>query len=155
MDEKILDVELTLPASFFNDMSADEIRAKAAEAGYKAAVSADGTVTYTIPKPLHQKLISEMGANIDKGIAETLASETSVKDIVHDSKFTSFKMTVDRASFEGSFSASLIPVGLGLQAMFYQAFDGVVEADRRVVVSYVDVTSGKEFGTYVLPDALA
>lgn len=154
VEEKILDVDVTLPASFFNDMTPDEIQAKAEEAGYKAVVADDGTVTYTIPKPLHQKLIADMATSIDESIAEALTSEVSVQGIVHDADFATFTMTVDRAGFEKSMSASFIPFTLGIAAMFYQAFDGVAQPDRRVVVTYVDGATGEEFDTYVLPDAI-
>lgn len=154
VEEKIFDVEVTLPASFFEDMSAEEIQAKAVESGYKADVAADGTVTYTIPKPVHQKLMVDMATNLDESIAETLSSEGSIQDIVHDAKFANFKMTVDRASFENSMSAAFVPFSLGIGAMFYQAFDGVAQTDRRVVVAYIDGATGEEFNTYVLPDAL-
>lgn len=154
VEENLLNVEITLPASFFNGMTSEQIQAKAEESGYTAEVSPDGVVTYTIPKNVHQELMAGMETGIDDSIAETLTTEASVESITHDANFTNFRMTVDRAAFEGSLSAAFVALGLGLQAMFYQAFDGVADSDRRVVVTYIDGITGEEFGTYVLPDAL-
>ncbi|MBH0116942.1 hypothetical protein I6E52_08795 [Salinibacterium sp. NG253] len=154
VEEKLLDVVVTLPASFFEEMSEEEIQANAEESGYKAVVNDDGSVEYTIPKSVHAELIAEMASGIDESIAETLSTEASITEITHDDKFETFAMTVDRAAFDSSFSAKFIPFGLGIQAMFFQSFDGVSIDDRHVVVSYIDAASGEEFDTYVLPDAL-
>jgi hypothetical protein len=154
VEEKLLDVVVTLPEAFFNEMTPEEIRASAKESGYAAVVNDDGSVEYTIPKSLHKEIISEMAAGIDDSIAETLASEASIQKITHDNKFADFVMTVDREAFDGSISAKFVPFGVGIQAMFYQSFDGVGLDDRRVVITYIDADSGEEFDTYILPDAL-
>ncbi|MBH0052752.1 MULTISPECIES: hypothetical protein [unclassified Salinibacterium] len=154
VEEKFLDVVVTLPASFFEDMNAEEIQTSAEESGYKAVVNDDGSVEYTIPKSVHAELIAEMASGIDDSIAETLSTEASIEEITHDDKFATFAMTVDRAAFEDSFSAQFIPFSLGLQAMLFQSFDGISLDDRRVVVTYIDSASGEEFDTYELPDAL-
>lgn len=111
-------------------------------------------MTYKIPQPVYQKLLVDMADGIDDGITETLTTETSIHDITHNAKFSTFTMTVNRAEFEGSPPAGFVAFGLGIQSMIYQSFDGVAEADRRVVVSYVDGSTGEEFGSYPLPDAL-
>lgn len=152
--QELLDVVVTLPASFFSGTTEEQILASADEAGYRAEVAADGSVTYTIPRLAYQEVLSEMAGSIDDGIEETLETQPSITEITHDPSFTNFTMTVDRAAFEGSITAAFVPLGLGIQGMFFQSFNDVAEADRRVVVTYVDGATGEEFGSYVLPDAL-
>lgn len=154
VEQQLLDVVVTLPASFFSELTPEEIVARAEDAGYRADVAADGSVTYTIPRIVYQTLMQDLTSGIEQSISETLETETSINDIAHNAEFTSFTMTVDRAAFEGSLSAGFVALGLGLQGMFFQSFNGVAEADRRVVVSYVDGATGEAFGSYVLPDAL-
>jgi len=153
VEEKLLDVVVKLPASFFQNMTPDEIQAKADEAGYSAVVGDDGSVTYTIPQPVYQKMMKDMEAAVEDTIAKDLLDEPSIQGITHDAGFTKFEMTVDRAAFEASMPASFVALGLGLQGMLYQSFDGVPDADRRVEVTYVDGATGETFGSYVLPDA--
>lgn len=152
--QELLDVVVTLPASLFTGTTEEQILASAEEAGYRAEVAADGSVTYTIPRAIYQGLLSDMSVSIDDSIDETLATQPSITEITHDTSFTTFRMTVDRAAFEGSISAAFVALGLGIQGMFYQSFNDVAEADRRVVITYVDGATGEEFGSYVLPDAL-
>ncbi|WP_141629979.1 hypothetical protein [Salinibacterium sp. PAMC 21357] len=154
VEEKILNVVVTLPANLFEDTSEEEIHARAEGSGYKAVVNDDGSVEYTIPKSVHAELIAEMASGIDESIADTLIREAPIEEITHDGEYSAFAMTVNRAAFEESFSAGFVPITLGTRAMFYQLFDGVSIDDRRVVVTYIDSASGEEFDTYVLPDAL-
>lgn len=148
-------VVITLPAAFFEGMSAEDIEAAAEEQGYTdTLVNEDGSVTYTIPKDVHDKALTAMSDQIDATIEKTLADEPSILDITHDSGYTSYEVTADRAAFEASFSASLVGFTLAMSSMFYLAFDGVPTEDQRVEVLYLDAATGEQFGSYVLPDAL-
>lgn len=56
VDKGLLDVELTLPADFFEDQTPEEIEAAAKEKGVKEVkVNEDGTVYYKMSKSAHKK----------------------------------------------------------------------------------------------------
>ena len=60
VDEGLLNVEVTLPASFFEDESEEEIKAAAEENGFsKCTINEDGSVTYKMTKAKHKEMLAE------------------------------------------------------------------------------------------------
>jgi len=60
---------------------------------------------------------------------------------------------VDRAAYENSFDG-FAALGLGLQGMFYQAFDGVPSDKLKVTINIQDESTGEIFNTVVYPDQM-
>lgn len=150
-DEKLLTVDITLPASFFEGEEDFDADAYAAEQGFtKAVVNADGSVTITMTKAKHKELIDEMTAELDASFAELVGGENTsyIKDITHSEDFSSVEIKVDRAAYESAFD--LTPMTIGFSTMMFQAF---LEMEHHCEISIVDASNGDIINTVVYPDA--
>ena len=155
VDKGLLNVEITLPASFFDEEEMDQAIAKAKADGVnEVIVNDDGSVTYKMSKATHEKMLKEMKDSLVQLKEELTSGEDfkSIKDIVFNDKLTEFTMTVDRGAFENSFEGFAI-LGLGFQGMFYQTFDGVPSENIKVTIHLKDEKTGEVFNTVVYPDA--
>ena len=76
---------------------------------------------------------------------------TSIQDITYNDSFTEFTMIVDKATYENSMD-EFAALGLGMNGMFYQVFDGV--KDYKVTVNVKDASTGEVFKTIVYPDSI-
>lgn len=153
-DEKLLTVDITLPASFFQDqdMSTFDTEAYVKENGFIAAkVNEDQSLTVTMTKGKHQDLLNEMSASIKTSLAEYVESEDTpyIKEITHNDDFTVVTMKVDRAAYESAFD--MMPFVIAMSAGMYQMF---LEMDSHVEINIVDVATGETFKTTTYPDAL-
>lgn len=150
-DEKLLTVDITLPASLFEGEENFDADAYAAEQGFtKAVVNADGSVTITMTKAKYNELIDEMTADLDASFSELIGSEDSpyIKDITHSDDFTTVEVKVDRAAYENAFD--LTPMTIGFSTMMFQAF---LEMEHHCEISIVDASNGDIINTVVYPDA--
>ena len=65
VDEGLLSVEITIPASFFEEKTEDEIKADAEENGFTGCtVNEDGSVTYKMSKARHREMMDGMKASL-------------------------------------------------------------------------------------------
>lgn len=153
-DEKLLTVEITLPASLFKsqDMSTFDANAYATEQGFSSAkLNDDGSVTVVMSKAKHKELLKEMATSLDTSFSEFVNGESTpyIKEISHNDDFTTVTMKVDRAAYENAFDFT--PLAIALSVSMYQAF---TETEYRVEISIVDVATGNTIKTVVYPDAL-
>ena len=154
VDKNLLSVEITLPASMFAGQDLDQVIASAKADGVSEVTkNEDGSITYKMPKSLHNEMMAEMEKGIVEYVDELKTSEdyASIKDVKHNEKFTEFNVIVDKEAFEGSFDG-FATLGLGMQGMIYQSFDG--SKDNKVTINVKDETSGEIISTAVYPDAL-
>lgn len=156
VDKGLLNVEVTLPASFFDGQEIDEVIEEAKADGVKEVIqNDDGSLTYKMSKKEHKKILSEMADGIDENIEEIKMGEdfASIQDVKNNKSYSEFTLVVDREQFENSFDG-FAAFGLGLTGMFYQVFDGK-DADKvNVTISLEDANSGEVFNTVVYPDDL-
>jgi predicted small lipoprotein YifL len=127
VDKNLLSVEVTLPASMFEDQNIDDVIAQAKEDGVKEVIkNSDGSLTYKMSKSKHSEMMKEMQDQLTANIEEMKTSEdfVSIKDVTHNKSFSEFTMIVDKEAFENSFDG-FAAFGLGLSGMMYQLFDGV------------------------------
>lgn len=153
-DEKLLTVDITLPASFFEgqDMAAFDADTYADEQGFLSArVNDDGSVTVNMTKGKHAELLDEMAASLDSTFAEFVNDESTpyIKDITHNDDFTAVTMKVDKAAYESAFDFT--PFAIGMSVAMYQAF---IETEYYVEISVVDVATGETINSITYPDAL-
>jgi|HigsolmetaGSP11D_1036233.scaffolds.fasta_scaffold09069_1 hypothetical protein len=156
VDKGSRNVEITLPASFFGDQDAEQVIEDAKSKGVsEATVNDDGSVTYKMSKATHEKMMKEMKDQAVQSIEELKNGEdfTSIKDITYNDQLSEFTMVVDRAAYENSFDG-FAALGLGLQGMFYQAFDGVPSDKLKVTINIQDESTGEIFNTVVYPDQM-
>jgi len=147
-------VEITLPASMFENQDVEQVIADAKENGVEEVKqNDDGTYTYTMSKSVHEDMMKEMKEGIDEYLDELKSGETfkSIKDIKHNNSYSEFQLIVDQAAFEKSLD-SLATLGLGLQGMFYQYFDGVSADKAKVTIKVEDQGTKTVFNTIVYPD---
>ena len=143
VDEGLLTVELTIPASYFGDMdmSTFDTEAYVAENGFLSAdLDENGSLVVVMTKAKQREILDGMAASIDDMITGyTTAEDTAyIKEITYGEDFSSFTMSVDREGYENSFDATAI--SLVISAGFYQMFAGV---EARVDFVVLDAATGE------------
>lgn len=155
VDKGLLNVEVTLPAAFFEGTDMDEVIAEAKKDGVKEVKqNEDGSITYIMSKAEHKKMVTEMGTSITEYTEELKNSEEypSIKDVTHNKSFTEFTLTVDKDSYENSFDGFAV-LGLGMQSAMYHAFKGANPDEYKVTISVKDEATQEVFGEVIYPDA--
>lgn len=153
-DEKLLSVDITLPASMFEgqDMSSFDADAYANEQGFSSAkVNEDGSITVTMSKAKHKELLDEMSTSLDTSFTEFVNSENTpyIKEITHNDDFTSVTMKVDKAAYENAFDFTSLAIGMSVA--MYQAF---TETEYHVEINIVDAATGETIKSITYPDAM-
>ncbi|MBK3495939.1 hypothetical protein JFL43_13930 [Viridibacillus sp. YIM B01967] len=157
VDKGLMNVEIKVPASFYEGEDIDAIIASAKEdKEYKEVKkNSDGSVTYIMSRKQHTALMikkKESTASNVKEIEED--SETpSVQKIEYNNNFSEFTVVVDKEEFENSFDSTAV-FSIGFIGMLYQVFDGTAEEDMKVTVKMKDAKNGKVFDETIYPDAL-
>ena len=154
VDKGIFNVDITLPASFFEDSTEEEIIAGAKEQGItEAVVHEDGSVTYTMSKSKHKEMMKELGDSVVSTIDDIVNSGdyTSIKEISYNKDFTEFDVKVNRQQYEEGFDGFAI-FGLVIGSTYYSAFDGKSGEDLQIVFNMIDETTGEIYDTAIYPD---
>ena len=154
MEKGIFNVEVTLPASFFEGEDIDTVIAEAKKDGIKEATkNDDGSVTYKMSKEKHKEMMTEMETGLKEYMDELLTSEdySSIRDVSANKNYSTFTLIVDKALYEDSFDG-FATMGLGMLGMYYQVFEGVDSENVKVNIDVQDVTTNEVFNTIVYPD---
>ena len=149
VDQGLLSVTITLPADFAEDVTQASIDKSIADGEIQdGQINDDGTVTYQLSKSQHEKSLAQLRDTIDEIVAEENATNPGLyEEVTYNDDMTQFSVVVaDRKKYEQSMS--MLSLGLLFGAGFYQIFSGVPEADRNVVIEYVDGATGEVFDTY-------
>ncbi|WP_262176486.1 hypothetical protein [Saccharococcus sp. Marseille-Q5394] len=155
VDKGLLNVEVTIPASFMEGEDIDSVVAEAKEDGIKdVKKNEDGSVTYKMTKAKHKEMMQEMKANVTEYVDELINDEdfASIHDITHNKDFSKFTLEVDKEAFENSFDG-FAALGLAMSGMFYQVYDGVDAEKLNVTIDTVDQSTGEVFSTVKYPEA--
>ena len=156
VDKGLFNVEVTLPASFFEGEDIAEVVANAKEEGVGEAIAnEDGSVTYKMSKAQHKEMLAEIKTGMKESVEEIKNDEDfqSIKDITYNDSFSEFTVVVDKAAYENSFDG-FATFGLGMAGAYYQLFNGEEPEDYKVTISIKDETTGEVFDTTVYPDDL-
>lgn len=153
-DEKLLTVDITFPASFFEgtDMSTFDTDAYVKEQNFLAArINEDGSMVVTMTKGRHKELLDETSANLDVNFASFVEAEDTpyIKEISHNDDFTMVTVKVDRAAYENAFD--ITPFAIGMSVAFYQM---LLDMEYHVEVVMIDIDTGDTITTVIYPDAL-
>lgn len=122
VDKGLLNVEVTLPASLFEEDNLDQITEEAKESGVKEVIqNDDGSITYKMSKSTHSEMMKEMEEEINAYMEDIVSGEdyTSISDVTSNKSFSEFTMSVDQEAFENSFDG-FATLGLGINGMLYQ-----------------------------------
>jgi hypothetical protein len=88
----------------------------------------------------------ELKKSMDTSIQETINKEANIyKSVTYSDDMSEFEIVVDRKALEDSWSFA--GFGFLVTAGFYQAFLGVDESERFVILNYVDEKTGEVFDT--------
>lgn len=152
VDEGLLNVTITLPASYFEDMTDFDPDTYANEQGFKeVAVNEDGSISITMSKTKHNELMAQMKASLDQTFMELVEAEDTpyIKAVTASDGYTTVTVDVDKAGYESAFD--MTPLVIGISAMLYQQYDGS-ELHCEVIIR--DVDSGETLKSVVYPDAM-
>lgn len=154
------DVEVRLPISMLveegEDLDFESISSQAKENGIKDVIqNEDGSVTYLMSKDKHVELMDNMEKNIAEVIREAVEGNTfeSVKAINPSKDYREFEIVVNKEKYEGSFD-SFIALGMGMQSMYYQVFNGNSSEKIKATINIKDESTGEVFDRIIYPDDL-
>src|SRR5690606_34019800 len=154
VDKGLLNVELTIPASMFEEENVDTVISEAKLEGIDVTKNEDGSLTYKMSKSQHKEMMEEMGRGIKESLEEMVNGEefVSLQEITYNGTFSEFTVIVDKATFENSFDGFAL-LGLGISGMLYQYYNGTSADDAKVKVITRDQETQEIIGEVVYPDA--
>lgn len=156
VEKGLFNVEVTIPASFFEGEDTEQIIADAKEEGVgEATVNEDGSVTYKMSKSKHKEMMDELESGVQEYLTDINESEDfpSIKSASGNKGYSEFTLMVDQTAYENSMDGFAI-FGLGMLGMYYQVFDGVNADDAKVTINLKDEATEEVFSTVVYPDDL-
>ena len=156
VEKGLANVEITLPAGFFEGQKDEDIIAAAKEKGIKEVkVNDNGSVYYKMSKKNHTKMLDEMKEGIDESIKEISSGEDypSIKEVTYNEDLTEFNLKVERESYDQGME-SFVVYGLILSGMYYNIFNGVAEDEVKIKFNYIDEATNEIYETSIYPDEL-
>ena len=145
VEEGLLTMTMTMPASIMGEVTQEQIDQAVAEAdGFiSGTVNPDGSVTYVLTKEKHEELMEEAVATLDQSLQEIVDSEDypNIVSISHNDDFTEF--VVKCKSGELNLTEQLLPFNLYLSAGLYYLF--LPEVPDNVHLEYVNAETGELF----------
>lgn len=144
VEENLLSVELTIPASLVGD-DATTLDKEAKAAGVSEITqNEDGSVTMKMSKAAHQKMLDEYKGGIDESLTEMLndkEAHPSFTEIAYNEDLTEFTVKVDPATYGGL--EALSAIGLYIAGNVYQALNAVPENQIKTIVNFVNKDTGE------------
>lgn len=131
VDEKLLTVEITMPAEFCEDITQDELDADVEDGIYKSAtLNEDGSVTYVMTKAQHKKALKKYAEELNQVLADMPASEEypNIVSVESNDTFTEFKVVTTNTELDlnESFSTLLFYMCGGMyNAMADEEIDNI------------------------------
>ena len=157
VDEGLLHVEITLPATLIEDETEEDIRAAAEENGFlDCTIHEDGSVTYTMTRAKQSEMLEKLKAQIDTTIDEMINGEDaaqSFQKVEYTNDLRTFDVYVDSALYKDSLDAlySIAFLSLGI---YYQVLDGTPAAQVDVTVNFIDQDTQETLDTLSYQDIL-
>lgn len=153
VDQNLFSVEVTLPRDFFEEGTEEEVAEYVDEAGFSSAViNPDGSVTVKMSRGVHGQILQDMREGLNEYIAEAIAENPrDFTQITFDDDLSRFSVEVNRSVWPSSFESGFVGWGLAISGMYYQAFAGVPQSEREVVIEFVDASNGEVFDSQVWP----
>lgn len=141
VDESLLTVDITVPASFLSMGGEEFTQAKVDEAvtseGYLSGkLNDDGSVVYTMTKLKHSELIEETKKSFDDSIEESLKDYPNVIAVTRNDDFTEIRIEVK----ENDPMLGFLGLGLSFQAYFFHILNG---SEFKLEVITVDSQTGE------------
>lgn len=147
IDEGLVDVEITVPASFFNedDPATEELTEDQKSQGFKKAkINKDGSVTYTLSKKAYKELKKTMKTDVADSLNSLTEDYPSVKKVEFNKDFSNIKLYVVKKEYENSMAVFAV-YQAGLLGQMYQAYTGTPIDELSVDVNVIDNDTGEQF----------
>lgn len=141
VEDNLFDVTITLPADFSEGVTQESLDASTQLGKFHSAVlNADGTVTYTMSKTQHKKMLQEMSDSIRQSLSEMIQSADypNITGIEANDDFTQFKVTT--TSTELSLNESFSVMAFYMQGGYYGAFSG--NKPDNIHVDFINTNTG-------------
>ena len=143
VDENLLTVEISVPATFVGDnITQEDVDKSVQENGYiSGKVNSDGSVTYKMTKGKHKKLMAKIRDTIDTQMSDMVSSEDypNIVSVVANDDYTSF--TITTKSTELGMIESMSTLVFYMYGGMYSAFSG--EQVDNIHVDFVNEESGQ------------
>lgn len=140
VDENLLTVDITLPASFFENQSEEEIKEKALENGCTdCVINDDGSVVYTMTKKAHKEMLKKISDEFDKSVSNLVEGDDKVGSFVsidHNDNFSEFDVYVDSTKYTSL--DNMYVLGFYITGAYYQALSGVDIEKIDIQVDFID-----------------
>lgn len=151
VDRDVFLVDVTLPAEFAEGLTQEDLNNELTENGFRAAtLNADGSVTYTMTKSLHDQILADLRESIQDSVNEVIADEPDTYTSVSFSRdVTNFTVAVNAKKFSGE--SPWLEFAIAFQAGIYSIFAGTSENDQTLTITYIDNVSGETLATSRLP----
>lgn len=150
VDNNLLTVDITFPASFYADSKtkpSTELTAEDKANGYTAVkVNSDGSVTYTIKKSAYNKIVAETKNSTIQTLNEIVTSGNypSVKKIGYNNSLSKISVYVDKNAYNQNMD-SFAMLNIQIAVAFYQ----VISQDKNPLeISVIDISTNETFDTY-------
>lgn len=154
VDKNLLSVEIILPASMYEGVTAAEIEAKNTD-DYKATLNDDDSVTLKMSRAKHNELMADYKKQLTDEFQEMLnGNYPSLKSITPNDDFSKVTIFVDKAKFESSFTDGFVVMGVGINASMYQTFNAVPQDKIKVVITVQDEATKEVISTTTYPEVL-
>ena len=147
VEKEIFDVIITLPESFTEDTTQEELDAMVEEGKFHSAVlNEDKTVTFEMSKIQHRKLMNELAESIDSSMSEMIGSEDfpNYVNVEANKQYSHFTITVKTE--ELSFTDTMSVLGFFLLGGIYGTFNGDQVDD--IQVDFVNEANGEIIEQY-------
>lgn len=152
VDEGLLEVTITLPASYFEEVEDFDPEAYTREQGFsRTVVQEDGTVAITMTRARHNALLNEMKTSIADSLSQLVAAESTpyIQSVSSTEGYGTVTVTVDKAGYEAVLD--MTPLLIGIYGVMYQQYAG---EEPHCEVTVQDGASGEALTSVVYPDAL-
>lgn len=149
-DEKIYDVELTIPAGYMNteNTTQEDLDAAAKENDYQSiTLNADGSITYIMTKEQHTAMVSSIATTLDSYMESMVGSEDypNITAVEASSDYTEF--TITTTSEELDIAETISRMMFYTYGDMYQVFNGT--ADNTIItVNFVNADSGEVIANF-------
>lgn len=141
VEKELFDVIITIPATYEEGTTQEQLDEQAKENGYKATLNEDGSVTYVMTKSQHKKMMKDFKEYLNTSLAEMVQSEDypDFINIKTNDDFTEFIVTTtsDELDFAESFSVLTFYMFGGM----YHVFNGTTVDN--IHVEFINSDTGK------------
>ena len=141
VEQKLLSVEITVPADFVGETTQDDLDANVSAGKFLSAkLNDDGSVTYKMTKGQHKEVMEGIKQSIEEALDEMIASEDySFTKIEPNSDFTKFAVTT--TSSELNLAESFSVLAFYMYGGMYNIFNGT-EVEN-IAVDFINEATGQ------------